>query len=95
MSNSRQSTQCDLEESHIQATNMTHDDVQNDLVTAFDERENEYTQPANNETFAKPAPSSTVRICLNRLPTISYENKENEDPNLIDLSSATWRTLSE
>ena len=87
MSNSRQSTQCDLEESqsHIQATNMTHDDVQNDIVTAFDERENEFTQSANNETFAKPAPSSTVKICLNRLPPISFENKENEDPNLYDL----------
>lgn len=74
---------------------MSHDEIQNDAVTSLDERDDVLSQTANNETFAKPAPSSTIRIKLNRSPFLSSENKENEDPNLINVSSATWRTLSE
>ena len=96
MSNSRQSTQCDLEESHIQANVMTQDDVQHDVSTSFDEKEDNISLATNNEPLAKPAPSSIVRIKLNRSPCpSSFENKENEDPNLVDLAAATWRTLSE
>ena len=52
MSNSRQSTQCDLDESHIQANVMSQDDVQNDVVTAFDEKDDNLNSYFNvNENY--------------------------------------------
>ena len=62
---SRQSTQCDSEESHIQGTLATVDYTSNALAATLDDKEADISHISNNDVISKPATSSMVKISLN------------------------------
>ena len=62
---SRQSTQCDSEESHIQGTLATVDYTPNAVAATLDEKDTDISHISNNDVISKPATSSIVKISLN------------------------------
>ena len=62
---SRQSTDCDYEESIIQGTNATIDDTKIGVAATYDDKENDISFFANNGANPKPATPGLVKISLN------------------------------
>ena len=62
---SRQSTQCDNEESIIQGSNATIDDTKNGIAATHEDKENDISFFANNGAVPKPATPGLVKISLN------------------------------
>lgn len=96
MTNSRQSTQGDTEESQMHGQSFNLDDTPNALVTPMRLHNNESSVSNISEQDTKPATSTgLIKISLARPPLISAEINTKEENCQIDIERATWRTLSE
>ena len=95
MTNSRQSTQGDTEESQMHGQTFGLEDSPNDMVTPIQLHDDESIQSVKSAINAKPASSGLIKISLARPPLISAQIKANEESCAQELDHATWRSLTE
>ena len=95
MTNSRQSTQGDTEESQMHGRTFGLEDSPNEMVTPIELHDDESIQSVRIEPQQKPASSGLIKISLARPPLIAAEIKGNDEGCQQALDRATWRTLTE